>query len=605
MNGPLPWLLVALLAFASSAHAGEASVQQFIARLQQAPTRVEDTAGKPVDAAVVRVDRRWEGNRCTASLTNLGKQPLRLGNIILFDLAAHGLAPQTPIYGEAFQMLSQTAGSLANPDRFGAYPDAIHYRIAEPNGWPTVYGVMTLDLGRGGHVLLGFTSCRRFIGRFSFNAAALRISLDPEGLEFAAGETWKLEEFLAIGGADRNALFDRLAADIARNHPPLPQPQPADRIGWCTWYGVGGAGNQRIVTESARRFAAVLPELKFIQIDEGYTLEGDLLDVNPGFGDMKATLDAIRAQHFLPAIWVAPFVAAPQSHTLAEHPDWFVQGPGGKPLVSSTVGFGGWNNGPWCVLDGTNPQAQKHLEHVFRTLREKLGITYFKLDANYWGAIHSGKHFDPKATRVEAYRRGMEAVVRGAGPGAVILGCNAPIWPSLGLVNVMRTSNDIGRGWGSFAATARENLSRGWQNGRLWVSDPDCVLLGGQADIPERVWLFHATVVHAVGGMVLTGDKIADLGPKQLAILRKLIPPTGQCVRFEGGTLNLGVTDMGRRQYYYVFNWDGAPADRTLHLRQASRLKDFWTDQDLGVHGGDYTLKDVAGQSARLIVAEP
>ena len=47
-------------------------------------------------------------------------------------------------------------------------------------------------------------------------------------------------------------------------------------------------------------------------------------------------------------------------HTQSGH--WFVQGPGGKPLVSSTVGFGGWNNGPWCVLDGTNPQAQKHLE---------------------------------------------------------------------------------------------------------------------------------------------------------------------------------------------------------------------------------------------------
>ncbi len=161
-------------------------------------------------------------------------------------------------------MLSQTGGSIARPTDIGGYADAKHYRIPEPDGWPTVYGVMTFDLGPGGHVLLGFTSCRRFIGRFSFNDAALRISVDPEGLELAPGETWKLEEFLAVAGPDRNALFDQLAADIALHHPPLPQPSAASRIGWCTWYGVGGAGNQKIITESAQRFASVLPELKFI-----------------------------------------------------------------------------------------------------------------------------------------------------------------------------------------------------------------------------------------------------------------------------------------------------------------------------------------------------
>jgi alpha-galactosidase len=601
MSRPSPWL-VAVLVFTCWACARQGSANDLIARLRAAPTRVEQPGGGPLDSSRVRLDRRWDGSRCTASLANVGKQPVHVGNIILFDLSAHGLDPQTPVYGEAFQMLSQTIGSIAEPKAIGC-TDIGHYRIAAPGRRPTVYGVMAFDLGRDGHVLLGFTSCRRFIGRFSFNNRELAVSMDPEGLELAPGETWRLEEFLAVSGPDRNALFDQLAVDIARNHPPLPQPPLANRVGWCTWYGVGGAGNQKIIAESAQQFASVLPELKFIQIDEGYTLEGDLLDVNPQFGDMKATVDAIRARHFLPAIWVAPFVAAPRSHTLAEHPDWFVQGPHGKPLVSDSVGFGGWCNGPWCALDGTNPQAQKHLEHVFRTFREKLGITYFKLDANYWGAIHGGRHFDPKATRVEAYRRGMEAVLRGAGPGTVILGCNAPIWPSLGLVNAMRTSNDIGRSWESFAGTALENFNRGWQNGRLWVSDPDCVVLGGNRAIPDNLWMFHATAVHAVGGMVLSGDKIADLDPKQLAILHKLILPTGRCARFEDGALNVGVTDLGSRQYYYAFNWDRTPADRTLRLKHRTRLKDFWTGEDLGVQEGDYVLKGLAGQSARLIVA--
>ena len=46
-------------------------------------------------------------------------------------------------------------------------------------------------------------------------------------------------------------------------------------------------------------------------------------------------------------------------------------------------------------------------------MRQEWGCTYFKLDANFWGAMHGGRFHDPKATRVEAYRRGMQAVLRG------------------------------------------------------------------------------------------------------------------------------------------------------------------------------------------------
>ena len=162
---------------------------------------------------------------------------------------------------------------------------------------------MTLDFPVGGHLLLAFTSCHRFIGRFSFDAKQLRVSVDSEGLELAPGETWKLEEFLALAGPDRNVLLDRLAADLNRNHPPLPQPPLDKRAGWCTWYGVGNAGNQKIVTQAAEFFSNNLPQMKFIQIDEGYNLEGDLELVDPKWGDMKAAADAIKAQGMLPAIW--------------------------------------------------------------------------------------------------------------------------------------------------------------------------------------------------------------------------------------------------------------------------------------------------------------
>ena len=40
-------------------------------------------------------------------------------------------------------------------------------------------------------------------------------------------------------------------------------------------------------------------------------------------------------------------------------------------------------------------------------MRQGWGVTYFKLDANFWGAMHGGRFHDPKATRIDAYRRGL------------------------------------------------------------------------------------------------------------------------------------------------------------------------------------------------------
>jgi hypothetical protein len=67
-------------------------------------------------------------------------------------------------------------------------------------------------------------------------------------------------------------------------------------------------------------------------------------------------------------------------------------------------------------------------------------------------------------------------------------------------------------------------LDRAWQNGRLWISDPDCLLLAGGKNIQDKLWIFHATIVHAVGGLVMDGDRAADLGEKELNILRKVFP---------------------------------------------------------------------------------
>jgi alpha-galactosidase len=523
------------------------------------------------------VARRWRGDICRLSVTNQTKSPIAVPEVVVFDFL-HGLPPETPLYAEAFQMLSQLSGTLASPTDVGYYPDRTHYRIPEPDGLRTGYGMMMLSPDHAPRILLGFVSCRRFIGRFSFDAKRLRISVDTEGLVLAPGQTWELEEFLCVSGDDREALLDRLTKAIATRHPRLKHdPVPT---GWCSWYCFGPGVTDKNIYDNLDWMATNLPALHYVQIDDGYQPHmGDWLDTGKAFGgSVQTVLKTIRTKGFEPALWVAPFIADGQSRLFHEHPDWFLKDKTGAPMPSSNVGFGGWRMGPWYCLDGTHPEVQAHLESLFRTMHTEWGVTYFKLDANYWGAIHGGRHHDANATRIESYRCGIAAILRGAGKTSVILGCNHPIWPSLGLIHASRSSNDIDRSWDSFTKTGRENLLRGWQNGRFWWNDPDCLCLTG--DLPENEFLFHATLLYATGGMLLSGDDLTKISPERQQILEKMLPATGVCARFSDESFTVGqIKQRGKKDRWVLFNWSDTPEERHIPGEKTQRFTNVWTGE--------------------------
>lgn len=549
---------------------------------------------------------QWNGDVCQSSVVNGGRRAVRIKELVLFSIR-HSLAQETSFYGEGFTMLSETAGTLAKPESLSPYTDAKHYRIPEPPDAKAYYGMVMLSPMGADRILLAFTSCNRFSGKFYVRNGLIDAVVDTEGLELGVGAEWKLEELICRTSPDRTKLLDMLAKQISKNHAPQLPPKPP--TGWCSWYMlapknriVGADITAAQVLRNLDFMAAQLPQLRYVQIDDGYSsTEGDWLSKGNAFnGDVKGVLKQIRDRGFEPAIWVAPFIAEQGSAVFKDHPDWFVKDEDGKPLRSDLVTFGGWHRGPWYALDGTNPKAQKHLEQVFGVLRREWGCTYFKLDANFWGAIHKGRHYDPKATRVEAYRRGMQAIRRGAGEGAFILGCNHPLWPSLGLISGSRSSNDTGREWSTFKETARENLLRGWQNGKLWWNDPDCVLLTG--DLPESEYRFHATAIYASGGAVLSGDDLPSLSPKRLEMLRKLLPPTGIAATFENDSLSTGWIRARERTMVCFFNWTDEPQSFSLKLQRRTRILDFWDDVDLGLREKSFEAANVPPRAAKLLV---
>ena len=575
--------------------------------------------GNKADSNTVAVTRVWNGTVCTVSVVNRSPSPVRLARVDLFDFQ-HGLPGTTPFYGEAFQMLAQNGGTLAAPEDWGSYPDRKHYRLDEPEGLRTVHGMMLLRPAAADQILLGFGSCRRFDGRISFDAKRLLVSLDCEGLELGSGEIWQLEEFFCEAGPEREVLLNHFSAGIEKNHPRRTRFK-APPMGWCSWYGFGPKVTVPDILRNMDWISTNAPQLRYIQIDDGYQpWMGDWLATGQSFGgDIKSVLREIRERGFEPAIWVAPFIASPESKLFHDHPDWFVKDEAGQPLRSDKVGFGGWRLGPWYVLDGTHPEAQKFLEQTFRTMRHEWGCTYFKLDANYWGTLPHGRFHDPKATRIEAYRSGMEAILRGAGD-AYVLGCNQPMWPSLGLVDGVRSSNDTSRDWPTIRDIGRQNLLRGWQNGRFWWNDPDCALLSpgriiginGQLvdgffvnakELPSNEVMFHATAIQASGGALFSGDDLPTLSPERVAMLRKLIPPTGRAASFADETLSVGRAPHGTGEFLYLFNWGDAPVERVVALAHKVELKNYWTGESLGEHEREYRVPALAPHTALWLQA--
>ena len=240
--------------------------------------------------------------------------------------------------------------------------------------------------------MIAFSSCRHYVGEIRFSATEYEVVVDFEGLPIHAGEEIELEEVCFITGGPLQTLFPVLAKRLRENHPRAEYKQPIP-TGWCSWYSFGPELTEEDVIRNLTAIKEKCPEVKYIQIDEGYAAhEGDWLLPGKTFpSGVKEMCLKIKEMGFEPAMWVGPFIAEIDSQVFREHPDWFVKDETGTPVTADKYTFGGWYHGPWYMLDGTHPGARNYLRHVFRTMHEEWGVNYFKMDGTMcfalWKAI--------------------------------------------------------------------------------------------------------------------------------------------------------------------------------------------------------------------------
>lgn len=251
---------------------------------------------------------------------------------------------------------------------------------------------------------------------------------------------------------------------------------------WCSWYHYGTKVTEADILEHAREAQERELGVEVIQIDDGYQAGyGDWLLHSDRFGCVQDLVSRITELGCIAGIWTAPFLVGAASRLAAEHPEWLVADCCGQPV---SAGFN-WGQALYA-LDATHPGAAEFSRQVYRTLAD-WGVGFHKLDFLYAGSLPGCRYAD--VTGVQAYRHGL-GLIRDELGAARLLGCGAPLLPSVGLVDAMRVSCDTGVNWepgdGDFGAPSmrgaiQSGRARAFMQGRFWSNDTDCLLVRGHS----------------------------------------------------------------------------------------------------------------------------
>ena len=387
------------------------------------------------------------------------------------------------------------------------------------------------------HLLVGFVTGGDQLCEIYLDAGdrfqGLNGTCHTDDIALSPGESLRSERLRVATDIDGWTLLEAWASRMGKLMTArIPERTPT---GWCTWYHYFGFNTAQDVYANLGAIRRNHLPLNLVMIDDGYQAGiGDWLTLDSErFTDMAAVAATIHREGRVPGIWIAPFGLADDSQTWANHPDWAIRDEAGEPVLA-------WNHfgRPIYALDTTHPDAADWLHATLRTMRQEWGYEAFKADFLFAAALPGHRH-DRQATRAQALRRGLMLIRDAIGDDTFLLGCGAPLGPAVGLVDGMRIGPDVSTTWEPLlqedlsapgtANALRNSIARAYTHRRLWAADPDCLLARPKGD-SSKLTLYEArtlaTIIALTGSMLLDSDRVGDLPPSRLTMLRQTLPPT-------------------------------------------------------------------------------
>ncbi len=510
--------------------------------------------------------------------------------------------------------------------------------IAKSRGefWGEGWGILT---DQKSALLAGFVStadqfgllhvkCGAGQGELTLTAQADNVLLEP-GEELRS--EWGYLQFIDLPCDDpAKDYVEAVARQMIARVPAIPPPAQ-----WTHWYHFFQSITEGLFIDNLHTIDKIRDTIPFkiVQLDDGYqSAWGDWTTCNAKFpNDLSHLSQRIKEKGYTSGLWLAPFVVDPRSRTAREHPDWLVKDKNGKPIVS-----GYFYDFYGHALDLTQPAVHDHIRSLLDTIAHKWGFGFVKTDFVYAGGL-PGIRQDPKMTRAQAFRKGMEAIRKGIGDETFLLGCGCPFGPAIGIVDAMRIGPDTAPNWtpylwtvkwatpiikgelsiGALRNNIRHTLNLSALHGRWWWNDPDCVMVRDyDTTLNNDEVLSNLSLVGLSGGLMISSDDLTRLSPERQRLVGLLTPLLNQ----KGQPLDILEREMaelyispvskqwGEWHDVAVFNWEDRAAGRkldTLRLGYSAGEKihifDFWQQKYWTAPAGEIALDKIPAHGCRLL----
>lgn len=573
------------------------------------------------------------------TLAHGGESELQLVEIALLDATGDGAgeAADWVVFRNGYQSWSGTrtyAAAEKDADPWLAFlrdvqTDAAHRASERPGVFRSDLVSALVDRRSGAALGIGVLETATYIAavEVDVHGGALRrvaVLLDGDGTPLRPGERRELPAVWLAAGRDGWALLESWAAACgAAMRARVPQRTP---LGWCSWYYYFTRVREGDIVRNLDALARLRSRVPcdYVQVDDGYqSAVGDWFEPNQKFPHgMRWLAERIRAAGFDAGIWVAPFLVRPESRLFQERPQWLLRTARGRPRAAC------WNP-MWSLgrsayaLDTTHPEVLDWLRELGRTLAGQWGYRILKLDFLYAAAL-PGVRADASATRAQALRRGLDAIREGAGAEAFLLGCGCPLGPAIGAVDGMRIGPDVAPHWTSWisrgpnrgrhgVATAhaiQNTLTRAFMHRRLWLNDPDCLMVrADETQLTADEVRSLATVIALTDGMFVLSDRLEALPAERLGWIERVVPLLGGRARVDD-CFERAIPEQLSAAYadgdaIAVFNFGDTPRDRRVVIpAPVASVRELWSEIDLPVRDGAVELPAIPAHGVRLLWVE-
>ncbi len=490
------------------------------------------------------------------------------------------LPSNTSFLAEGYQMLSSMHGTFEHPLNIGRCPDdESPYAHETCSDYRICHNYILLESANS-YVLIGFTSSNKYSGFFRiYNDGTLHMCMSTEGLIFETGDIFESECFVILEGLSRKSLLEKYASFIERHHPRRHFNETI--MGYSTAYAYFDRYTSKNLFADVQQLDT-FKSFDYVQLDDGYQDHmGDWLTPSAAFVDgLRSECERILMHGKKVALWIAPFIVSGNSSLFKEHKEWLHTDRDGNLVPAGYLSYGGWRDQPWYVLDFGLQEVVDYVFNLFSRLCHEYNVSYFKLDALYFGAMQ-GWLYRGGETRIEQYRRALDTIRCAVGDETILEGINAPLWPSLGLLDVMRVGDNTERSTDRIVHKCHENFHRLWMHKTLWYNDADCLCLKNLEDriVTSESFKLQLALALVVGGPLFVSDSLSfytDFDRNLFLRLKEVITHTTN-LEYDHNFENFTLTLKDGRRIFIEFNFtEGA---QVIILEEQG--SDFITGQPL------------------------